>query len=108
MPGVVAAAKLTLATLRAGIKLWVLTGDKVETAINIGFAAKLLKPATTLIRLTDASGGAAGLEEQLVGLCETFSALTSEKGGMLRRVVHRLHHTQLFFLFFELVERTFA
>jgi phospholipid-translocating ATPase len=26
----------------AGIKLWVLTGDKVETAINIGFACNLL------------------------------------------------------------------
>jgi P-type E1-E2 ATPase len=27
---------------RAGIKVWVLTGDKVETAINIGFSCKLL------------------------------------------------------------------
>jgi P-type E1-E2 ATPase len=27
---------------RAGIKLWVLTGDKIETAINIGYASKLL------------------------------------------------------------------
>ena len=27
---------------RAGIQLWVLTGDKVETAINIGFSCKLL------------------------------------------------------------------
>jgi magnesium-transporting ATPase (P-type) len=26
----------------AGIKLWVLTGDKVETAINIGFSCDLL------------------------------------------------------------------
>lgn len=26
----------------AGIKLWVLTGDKVETAINIGYACSLL------------------------------------------------------------------
>ena len=26
----------------AGVKLWVLTGDKVETAINIGFACSLL------------------------------------------------------------------
>ena len=26
----------------AGIKLWVLTGDKVETAINIGFSCNLL------------------------------------------------------------------
>jgi len=26
----------------AGIKLWVLTGDKIETAINIGFSCRLL------------------------------------------------------------------
>ena len=27
---------------QAGIKLWVLTGDKIETATNIGFSCKLL------------------------------------------------------------------
>ncbi|KAH3688109.1 hypothetical protein WICPIJ_000880 [Wickerhamomyces pijperi] len=27
---------------RAGIKLWILTGDKIETAINIGFSCNLL------------------------------------------------------------------
>ena len=26
----------------AGIKLWVLTGDKIETAINIGYSCRLL------------------------------------------------------------------
>lgn len=26
----------------AGIKVWVLTGDKIETAINIGFSSGLL------------------------------------------------------------------
>jgi len=26
----------------AGIKIWVLTGDKIETAINIGFSCSLL------------------------------------------------------------------
>lgn len=26
----------------AGIKLWVLTGDKIETAMNIGFSCNLL------------------------------------------------------------------
>ena len=33
----------------AGIKLWVLTGDKVETAINIGFASNLLSNEMELI-----------------------------------------------------------
>ena len=27
---------------KAGIKLWVLTGDKIETAVNIGYSSKLL------------------------------------------------------------------
>jgi len=31
-----------IALKRAGIKVWVLTGDKVETAINVGYAAGLL------------------------------------------------------------------
>ncbi|KAJ3217909.1 hypothetical protein HDU67_007060 [Dinochytrium kinnereticum] len=37
----------TLAT--AGIKLWVLTGDRQETAINIGFSCKLLTEEMSLI-----------------------------------------------------------
>ena len=33
----------TIAFLKkAGIKVWVLTGDKIETAINIGFSCNLL------------------------------------------------------------------
>lgn len=27
---------------RAGVKVWVLTGDKIETAMNIGYSAGLL------------------------------------------------------------------
>ncbi|CAB4486337.1 phospholipid-translocating P-type ATPase [Rhizophagus irregularis] len=39
-----------IATLaRAGIKIWVLTGDKTETAINIGFACNLLQKDMLLI-----------------------------------------------------------
>uniref|UniRef100_A0A8C4HBY9 Phospholipid-transporting ATPase n=1 Tax=Dicentrarchus labrax TaxID=13489 RepID=A0A8C4HBY9_DICLA len=45
---------------RAGIKVWVLTGDKKETAINIAYACKLLRPNDQL--LTDAC---AALLEQL-------------------------------------------
>ncbi|KAI8873054.1 phospholipid-translocating P-type ATPase, partial [Ramicandelaber brevisporus] len=33
----------------AGIKIWVLTGDKVETAINIGFSCRLLRDDMRLI-----------------------------------------------------------
>lgn len=42
----------TIAALRAaGIKVWVLTGDKQETAINIGYACKLLTQEMTIISL---------------------------------------------------------
>ncbi|CAN3479985.1 phospholipid-transporting ATPase Dnf1p [Diutina catenulata] len=34
---------------QAGIKMWVLTGDRVETAINIGFSCNLLENDMTLL-----------------------------------------------------------
>lgn len=41
----------TIAALqRAGIKVWVLTGDKQETAINIAYACKLLGPNDELLK----------------------------------------------------------
>lgn len=43
----------TLVSLReAGVKTWVLTGDKVETAINIAFSARLFSPEMELIKIT--------------------------------------------------------
>ncbi|KAL1925326.1 uncharacterized protein VTP21DRAFT_209 [Calcarisporiella thermophila] len=35
--------------IRASIKIWVLTGDKMETAINIGYAANLLQKGMQLV-----------------------------------------------------------
>lgn len=37
---------------KAGIKLWMLTGDKRETAINIGYSCKLIKDYSTVIILS--------------------------------------------------------
>lgn len=37
---------------QAGLKIWVLTGDKMETAINIGFACSLLRQGMKQICLT--------------------------------------------------------
>ncbi len=34
---------------KAGIKVWVLTGDKIETAINIGYSCQLLNDELTQI-----------------------------------------------------------
>jgi len=37
--------------LAAGIKIWVLTGDKFETAVNIGYASNLLKKDMLLLMI---------------------------------------------------------
>ncbi|GFQ01736.1 putative phospholipid-transporting ATPase 9 [Phtheirospermum japonicum] len=37
---------------QAGIKIWVLTGDKMETAINIGYACSLLRQGMRQITIT--------------------------------------------------------
>ena len=44
----------TIATLeQAGIKVWVLTGDKKETAIEIGYSTKVLSPSMHLTEVSD-------------------------------------------------------
>ncbi|WVF70430.1 hypothetical protein IAT40_005220 [Kwoniella sp. CBS 6097] len=59
---------------RAGIKVWVATGDKLETAVAIGYTTNLLTPQTNLIvvregrhsvqdQLRDALGGFFGEQE---------------------------------------------
>jgi len=35
----------------AGIKVWIITGDKQETAINIGYSCRLLESDTNLVRI---------------------------------------------------------
>ncbi|KAK5144168.1 drs2 neo1 protein [Rachicladosporium monterosium] len=47
---------------RANIKIWMLTGDKRETAINIAHSAQICKPESDLFVLDSAKGG---LEAQL-------------------------------------------
>lgn len=42
----------TIRALRkAGIKIWMLTGDKRETAVNIAYACKLLEPEDRIFTL---------------------------------------------------------
>ena len=42
---------------RANIKMWILTGDKRETAINIGHSCRLIKDFSTLTILDHEAGG---------------------------------------------------
>ncbi len=39
----------------SGIRIWMLTGDKLETAQNIGFACKLLTPELDIVKITEPS-----------------------------------------------------
>eukprot|EP01116_Phalansterium_solitarium_P015668 TRINITY_DN3482_c0_g1_i4.p1 TRINITY_DN3482_c0_g1~~TRINITY_DN3482_c0_g1_i4.p1 ORF type:complete len:1118 (-),score=428.30 TRINITY_DN3482_c0_g1_i4:1315-4668(-) len=59
----------TIATLsKAGIKIWVLTGDKQETAINIGYSCRLLTHEMELMKINKHS--AADVSEKLKKLLE--------------------------------------
>ena len=70
----------TIALLgQAGIKLWVLTGDKVETAINIGFACNLLGNDMDLIVLRFDSDDLSAVEAELDKNLQTFNMTGSDK-----------------------------
>jgi P-type E1-E2 ATPase len=44
----------TISSLQsAGIKIWMLTGDKLETAENIGYACKLLHQEMEVIKCSN-------------------------------------------------------
>ncbi|KAK5287918.1 drs2 neo1 protein [Exophiala xenobiotica] len=58
---------------RAGIKLWMLTGDKRETAINIGHSCRLIKDYSTLIVLDH------GLGELYTRMAEGIAETDSDK-----------------------------
>lgn len=48
----------TIATLQdAGIRVWVLTGDRLETAVNIGYACRLLTETMNLLLLNEPTAG---------------------------------------------------
>ncbi|KAJ7956556.1 Phospholipid-transporting ATPase [Quillaja saponaria] len=48
---------------QAGIKIWVLTGDKMETAINIGFSCSLLRQGMKQIIISSETPEAKSLEK---------------------------------------------
>lgn len=66
----------------AGIKLWVLTGDKVETAKNIGFSCNLLSKNMIIYDLLSVS--IEEIEEQLARIEEhLFNTKTYKKVGIV-------------------------
>lgn len=61
---------------RAGVKLWVLTGDKVETAISIGFSCNLLTSGMKLLVLKGKQG------ESVAEVDERICTMLRENFGM--------------------------
>ena len=62
---------------RAGIRLWVLTGDKVETAINVGYACNLLLPAEQMeIKILEINS-----DEDAPIVMDEFAQFLEEKMG---------------------------
>lgn len=58
-----------IATIRAaGMKIWMLTGDKRETAINIGYSCRLIQSNSNLIVLGDQKDMRAYMEQTILDL----------------------------------------
>ncbi|KAK6517959.1 hypothetical protein TWF506_005128 [Arthrobotrys conoides] len=69
----------TIHTLQtAGIKVWVLTGDRQETAINIGMSCKLISEDMTLIIINEES-----FESTRENLNKKLAAIRSQKDASL-------------------------
>ncbi|KAM9849286.1 phospholipid-transporting ATPase VA [Aulostomus maculatus] len=71
----------TVASLRkAGLQIWVLTGDKQETAVNIAYACKLLDPEEEMLTLNADSQEACALllEESLHYIQAKFLCSSSD------------------------------
>jgi phospholipid-transporting ATPase len=67
----------TIATLQsAGIKIWVLTGDRQETAINIGMSCKLISEDMSLLIVNEESK-----EATRDNIRKKFQAITSQSHG---------------------------
>ncbi|KIV77020.1 hypothetical protein PV11_08860 [Exophiala sideris] len=79
----------TIALLgQAGIKLWVLTGDKVETAINIGFSCNLLSNEMDLILFDMPEGSLEDAGKLLDQHLQTFGMSGSDEELAAARLVH--------------------
>ena len=79
----------TIALLgEAGIKLWVLTGDKVETAINIGFSCNLLSNEMDLIVFDQQDGDLEAAAASLDSHLATFHLTGSDEELAAARLNH--------------------
>lgn len=73
----------------AGIKLWVLTGDKVETAINIGFSCNLLDNDMELIVFSIPENEPERAAQELDNQLRNFGLTGSDEELLAARREHR-------------------
>ncbi|CAF0845998.1 unnamed protein product [Brachionus calyciflorus] len=66
---------------KAGIKIWVLTGDKLETAVNIGYSCRLLTEEINLVYLNEKEKIKEVLNEWITQL--DLSAQSQPKYGLI-------------------------
>lgn len=77
---------------QAGIKLWVLTGDKVETAINIGFSCNLLNTDMELLVIKSGGSDVEQYGDDPVEIVETLiSKYLHEKFGLFGNEAELAH-----------------
>lgn len=67
---------------RAGIKLWVLTGDKVETAINIGFSCNLLDNNMELLVLRSDENTVQAVDALLTEYLQKYFGMAGSEGEL--------------------------
>lgn len=72
--------------MEGGIKVWVLTGDKRETAINIGYSCKLLKQDMTVIQLSNIEDVGRARSELRIALATHIYARPSDDDNVLKHV----------------------
>ncbi|GMI93611.1 Aminophospholipid ATPase 5 [Hibiscus trionum] len=70
---------------QAGLKIWLLTGDKRETAINIGFACSLLRPDMMQFHLSssreaESNNEVKAMEEDILQQIQSSYKLLCEEG----------------------------
>lgn len=76
----------TIRLLReAGIKIWMLTGDKQETAINIGLSCNLFSHATVrhVVQATSSSSSAEALRDEVLRMLQGVRAQPNLQHGLV-------------------------
>ncbi|CAK5277213.1 unnamed protein product [Mycena citricolor] len=85
----------TIADLkRAGIKIWVATGDKLETAIAIGHSTNLIGKESNIIVLRGGDEGSRSVLDQMTRAIEEFfpeSGILNDQGSVRPTLHHRRH-----------------